>query len=329
MLEAVCDHVPSLFHFVHSAYASPTFLFWQDRIIQSSEGVQQGDPLGPLLFCLSIHKICALLKSELCIFYLNDLTIGGETDVVIEDLKLIEGMATELGLQLNHCKSEVICRDHQSTVSTIISYFPGARVINSINATLLGSPLGDVASISAFIDDKVLLLKKLGAKLEHLLSHDAILLRYSFSIPKLIHIMRSSPSFLSMSLKSFDDEMRSIVSGITNTLFDANDVSWKQATLPVKDGGLGFRSAVHVAPSAYLASAESSSDLAHCILPPHFGSCPLLHYDEAITMWSQSHDQTPPVGSEVYKQKCWYAPRVSSLAKSLLDAQQKQIDACH
>ena len=131
--------------------------------------------------------------------------------------------------------------------------------------------------------------------------------------------MRSSLSFLSTSLKSFDDEMRSIVSGITNTLFDANDVSWKQATLPVKDGGLGFRSAVHVAPSAYLASAESSSDLAHCILPPHFGSCPLLHYDEAITMWSQSHDQTPPVGSEVYKQKCWDAPRVSSLAKSLLD----------
>ena len=54
-----------------------------------------------------------------------------------------------------------------------------------------------------------------------------------------------------------------MLSGITNALFEANDVSWRQAILPVKDGGLGFRSAVHVhvASSAYLASAESSSTL--------------------------------------------------------------------
>ena len=64
---------------------------------------------------------------------------------------------------------------------------------------------------------------------------------------------------------------------------------------------LGFRSAVQ-SPSAYLASAGNSSDLAHHILPPHFRSCPLLHYDEAITVWLQSHDQTPPVGSDAYKQ---------------------------
>ena len=37
-----------------------------------------------------------------------------------------------------------------------------------------------------------------------------------------------------------------MLSGITNALFEANDVSWRQAILPVKDGGLGFRSAVHV-----------------------------------------------------------------------------------
>ena len=57
-------------------------------------------------------------------------------------------------------------------------------------------------------------------------------------------------------------------------------------------------------PPTYLASAESPS----CVLPPHFGSCPLHHYEEAITVWSQA-----------YKQKCWDAPHVAHLAKSLLD----------
>ena len=39
---------PSLFPLVHSAYSSPSTLFWGDKTIQSAEGVQQGDPLGPL-----------------------------------------------------------------------------------------------------------------------------------------------------------------------------------------------------------------------------------------------------------------------------------------
>ena len=76
MLEAVQRLAPSIYPFVHSVYSSPS-LFWSDKIIQSSEGVQQGDPLGPLLFCLTIQHVCSLLKSELCIFYLDDGTLGG------------------------------------------------------------------------------------------------------------------------------------------------------------------------------------------------------------------------------------------------------------
>ena len=51
MLEAVQSLCPSLYTFVHSAYAAPSNLFWGDRIISSAEGVQQGDVMGPLLFC--------------------------------------------------------------------------------------------------------------------------------------------------------------------------------------------------------------------------------------------------------------------------------------
>ena len=77
MFRAVLELAPRLFHFVHSAYSSPSTLFWGDKTIQSAEGVQQGDPFGPLLFCLTIHQLGPKLISESQMFYLDDGTPGG------------------------------------------------------------------------------------------------------------------------------------------------------------------------------------------------------------------------------------------------------------
>ena len=79
MLNAVKLLAPSIYPFVHSAYSSPSSLFGSDKIIPSADGVQQGDPLGPLLSCLTLHYVymCCLLKSELCLFYLDDGSLGG------------------------------------------------------------------------------------------------------------------------------------------------------------------------------------------------------------------------------------------------------------
>ena len=57
VFEAVADHCPDLLAFTESAYGSPSHLWvGEDRVIASAEGVQQGDPLGPLLFCLALDK---------------------------------------------------------------------------------------------------------------------------------------------------------------------------------------------------------------------------------------------------------------------------------
>ena len=44
ILEAVRSTCPELFHFVYSAYSTPSSLFCGEYILQSEEGVQQGDP---------------------------------------------------------------------------------------------------------------------------------------------------------------------------------------------------------------------------------------------------------------------------------------------
>ena len=96
MLVAVDEMAPELFPLVHSAYSTPSSLYIGDESIQSAEGIQQGDPLGPLLFCL--------------------------VDV-LHDLQTVERKAGELGLQLNHSKSEIICvDDHTSRAMLQVAY---------------------------------------------------------------------------------------------------------------------------------------------------------------------------------------------------------------
>ena len=70
--------------------------------------MQQGDPLGPLLFCLVIHPLVLQLKSEFRIFYLDDGTLGGMETEVLQDLQWVEREAALLGLHLNHHKTELI-----------------------------------------------------------------------------------------------------------------------------------------------------------------------------------------------------------------------------
>ena len=318
MLSTVKRLAPSIYPFVHSAYSSSSSLFWGDKIIPSAEGVQQGDPLGPLLFCLTLHDMCCLLKSELCLFYLDDGSLGGFSTDIIHDVEVIKREAIKVGLELNPSKSEVIGTD-SITTETIQSSLPGVRVVDVAQATLLGSPIGDITSISATITAKTAMLKCLGERLKYLQSHDAyLLLRHSLAIPKLLYCLRTSPCFISPCLQLYDEELRSIMSTCFNLPFTKGHPGCTQASLPVKFGGLGIRSAVQLAPSAFLASAAASSDLVLQILPPWLQGYPICFVDEALTCWSEGCQEAPPVGTAKYKQKAWDSPRVLATVSTLL-----------
>ena len=64
MLCAVEEYIPELLPFVHSVYGSSSYLSLGNEVLLSSEGVQQGDPMGYLLFVLTIHKLSAKMRSE-------------------------------------------------------------------------------------------------------------------------------------------------------------------------------------------------------------------------------------------------------------------------
>ena len=318
MLEATLSFAPDIFPLVYSAYSAPSHLFWGDRLLSSAEGVQQGDPLGPLLFCLTLFPLSQRLSSRFCICYLDDVSIGGSCDTILSDLKLVEE-AESLGLVLNTHKSEIISCD-PSVCGRLSSSLPGALVIDPSQATLLGSPLGDIDCVSAAIQDKVSALQRMSDRLVFLSAHDALLLlRCSLSIPKLLYLLRTAPCFASDSLKEYDSVLASSLSSITNTSIDSSSAAWLQASLPISLGGLGIRSAVEVAPSAFLASAHSSSALVQSIPSSSHSILSSSLISNALTLWSSDHDSHPPTDDEAFLQKAWDRPRAESVSKRLLD----------
>ena len=101
MLLAVHSRMPELYSFCCSAYNQPSVLFFGQYTVQSQEGVQQGDPIGPLLFCNTIQPLLSSLHSNLNIGYLDDVTLGSHLDVVASDVAEIMRIGAEMGLSLN------------------------------------------------------------------------------------------------------------------------------------------------------------------------------------------------------------------------------------
>ena len=132
--------------------------------------------------------------------------------------------------------------------------------------TLLGSPILKGKAQDQVIQRKIEELKMAIIRLSLLQSHDAlVLLKNSLSLPKLFYLLRTADCSDNMLLLTFDDALRSGLSTILN--INLNDDQWIQASLPVRNGGLGIRSAQMLAPSAFLASAASTREVQDSILP--------------------------------------------------------------
>jgi len=105
-----------------------------------------------------------------------------------------------------------------------------------------------------------------------------------------MHLLRCSPSVDHSCLQAFDFMLRAAIQRITNS--DLSDSQWLQASLPVKDGGLGVRRVISLALPAFLASAASTLSLQDRILSG--STCSNNRYFQSyMTTWSSRYGTVP------------------------------------
>ena len=121
---------------------------------------------------------------------------------------------------------------------------PELHVMSPDCATMLGSPLYSIESISDIIHEKINLLKVMGDRVQYLHAHDAHPSATTLLYHSKTAICNSYCSY--PNVKEYDVVLLSIVRTIANDHFKEKDPAWTQANLPFNVSGLGFRSAVQL-----------------------------------------------------------------------------------
>lgn len=172
------------------------------------------------------------------------------------------------------------------------------------NLRLLGSAIFPEA-ISSIIVEKTGEMSLLVDRLKLLHSHhDLFILINWLAIPKLMYLLRTSPTWNCVTeLRSLDVKIRVGLSNITNA--GIREQSLDQATLPVKLGGLGIRTTEELSIPAFLASVSAVIPLVSGILPTLDVT---MMTSEAEQRWTATTNLPLPSDEKTKIQKTWDEP---------------------
>ncbi len=148
------NRIPNLSAWMESCYSCQPLLNLDEYSIRSCCGVQQGDPLGPLGFALTLHSLIEKLHSEvptlrLNVWYLDNGTLMGSLDALASALAFVEREGPSLGLFLNRSKSLLFVPEE---ADLCLSTFPPDIPITLRGFSLLGCPVGPPDFYEVFLN---------------------------------------------------------------------------------------------------------------------------------------------------------------------------------
>jgi len=253
--------------------------------------------------------------SELVVGYMDDVTVGGTGKDVTEDVRRFRQEGERIGLMLNCAKSEVITSQPQ-----IPDEVKSFKRMEPTSASLLGAPIMEGSELDQTLQHRNADLRRAVDRLRSLPSHDSlVLIRSSLSVPKITHLLRCSPCSEHPALTEFDQTVRDGLCVIANS--QITDSQWIQATLPVRDGGLGLRRASQLALPAFLASAASTSSLQARIL----ANATVVNTNDSrvelyTLQWTSMHNLALPDTESSHLQRVWDAPSIVADKQCLSDS---------
>ena len=262
VLRVLTTRAPGLLPWVAASF-QPAPLFWGDHVVMSTNGVQQGDPLGPLLFAAALGPIldrlppgCLLAK-----WYLDDGVLMGPRDALARSFAFLKEEFAAVGLRVNAGKStlwgpggEIPVEGSGTTLSlrgvTVLPFEGGTTVLG----VPIDAPLGEggrcaeqfTAKLAAKFTSLVGLISRLpDTQVAHRL------LRQCLGPGRVTYALRCLPL----------PDTRNLASSATAALQTAlgdlvkaplTDLAWMQAAMPVALGGCGLCDVSAMAPVARL-----------------------------------------------------------------------------
>jgi len=138
--------------------------------------------------------------------------------------------------------------------------------VNTASLHLLGAPLFD-EGLQQMLEDKSSTMELLCQRLPLLSAQQAVfLLRHSLGAPRVIHLLRCSPAYLSKEgLNSIDEVIMKALALATNCFLGRRLT--QKMSLPLRAGGLGVRLAKDLALPCYASSLWATQDLVRTLLP--------------------------------------------------------------
>ena len=269
-----------LLPFVRSTYAHPTSYRWQDAVgvmhqVHQAEGGEQGDPLMPLLFSLAMHDALVAVQAELregevLFAFLDDVyaVTGPNRNREVFDL-WSEHLWRVAGIRMHTEKTRVWNR---SGVSPPNVEDLGEQVCNREGIKVLGTLVGTDLFVSDAVTERVQEESRLWEAIEWVPDLQAdwrILVQCAG--PRCHHLLRTLPPSQSGQYAALHDAgmlraMKSLLGGLPGEP-QAKEDACRLATLPMRMGGLGLRSATRMAPTAYWASSADALHLVQERLP--------------------------------------------------------------
>ena len=148
---------------------------------------------------------------------MDDVTLGGSQETVAKDVQIVTDAGHDMGLNINVSKCELIAQPGcHVTDPTLLSF----QQIPLENAELLGAPLFSGTALDLIWAKRCDELTRATDRLASIGAQDAItLLRLSFSSPKVLHLLRCSPSADNPAIQTFDSHLRPSNSKITKSAF--------------------------------------------------------------------------------------------------------------
>ena len=280
MVSAVRARVPTLLPFVRTAYGRPSRVFVQGAPvgtdpIMCASGVRQGDPLGPLLFAITLQgpleEVSAAHPDANLLAYMDDTYAHGRPSALPGAITALQAAGAKVGLELVPQKCQVYGHPDAQGCNAAAASVAAQLGFRHADTGFIacGTPIGTDEYIRRHVEEKVgettRLVDALCALPDPLTIQDKfVVLHYSLQ-RKLAHLPRTLPwHLIEAQFQSFTSHLCSSALSLFGIAPDAAaspspHSMLAQLTLPLRHGGFDiFSHDASTAAAAFLSSAAKS-----------------------------------------------------------------------